>query len=196
MSAAALAERQAGALFQVSGWPESFAQSAGGLMRKLGFAGLGNFHAAQSARPGESAGDEEPTGDGKSAGTGKSARDGESAGDGDLVSFRTAPERILVRLPDGEIFRRTAAGLDLSLSPVLELTGSRRIFRVVDAEILPHLAAVDFSEEAFPLGAFAQAECLGTGMLFHRAAGSAYDIYVPRSWSESFRDFAEEVGAG
>ena len=184
MSAAALAEREAGALFQVSGWPESFAQSAGGLMRKLGFAGLGNFHAAQSARPGESARD------GESAGTGGAARDG------DLVSFRTAPERILVRLPDGEIFRRTAAGLDLSLSPVLELTGSRRIFRVVDAEILPHLAAVDFSEEAFPLGAFAQAECLGTGMLFHRAAGSAYDIYVPRSWSESFRDFAEGFGAG
>lgn len=165
MSAAALVERAAGALFQVSGWPDSFAESAGGLMRSLGFAGLGDFRAAQSA-----------------------------GADG-AVSFRVAPERILVHLPDGAVFRRAAAGLDLSLSPVLELTGSRRIFRIGDAAILPRLAAVDFSAGEFPVGAFAQAECLGTGMLFHRAAESAFDAYVPRSWAESFREFAEEVGA-
>ena len=166
MSGGILTEREVGALFQVSGWPDTFGDSAGALMRRLGFAELGDFRLSQSAAEGEA------------------------------VSFRVAPERILIRLSAGDVFRKATAGLDLSLSPILELTGSRRIFRVGDAGILSRLAAVDFEGEEFPLGAFAQAECMGTGMLFHRAENAAFDIYVPRSWGESLRDFAETVGAG
>ena len=173
MNEAILTEREVGALFQLSGWPDSFAGAAAPLMRALGFAGPGDFRLSQVA--------------------------------GGFASFRVAPERILVRAPDSESFRKAAAGLDLSLAPVLELTGSRRIFRISDsggsggggaAEVLSRLAAVDFSDGAFPAGAFAQAECLGTGALFHRAAASDFDVYVSRSWAESFRDFAKTAGAG
>ena len=172
MSRAILAERPLGALFQLSGWPDSFGGAAAPLMGALGFAGLGDFRLSQVA--------------------------------GDFAAFRIAPERILVRGPDPESFRKAAAGLDLSLAPVLELTGSRRIFRFSDsgksaggaAEVLSRLAAVDFSDGEFPAGAFAQAECLGTGALFHRAGESAFDAYVSRSWAESFRDFAKNAGAG
>ena len=182
MNEAILTEREVGALFQLSGWPDSFAGAAAPLMRALGLAGPGDFRLSQVA--------------------------------GGFASFRVAPERILVRAPDSESFRKAAAGLDLSLAPVLELTGSRRIFRISDsggsgrisdsggsggggaAEVLSRLAAVDFSDGAFPAGAFAQAECLGTGALFHRAAESDFDVYVSRSWAESFRDFAKTAGAG
>ena len=160
----AIAERELGAFYQASGWPDSFADSAGPLLKRLGFSGLGDFRLAQTAADGR-------------------------------IAFRVAPERIFIRLPREGIMREAAAGLDLSLSPILELTGSRRVFRIGDAGILSRLAAVDFSPQEFPAGAFAQAECLGTGMLFHRAEESAFDVYAPRSWGDSFREFAETVGA-
>ena len=202
---AVLRERTAGGMFQVSGWPGSFEGSATPLLRALGFGGLGDFRTAQVSGTGDpGSGDSEAGPDGKGTGG---------------VSFRIGPERVLVCLGEAEAFWRAAAGLDLSLSPVLDLTASRRIFRISDegsgagpgpgsesgaggsgsgsaAELLSRLAAVDFSEEEFPAGRFAQAECLGTGMLFHRAGAGDYDVYVSRSWGDSFRDWAQAAGAG
>ena len=185
---AVLRERTAGGMFQVSGWPGSFEGSATPLLRALGFGGLGDFRTAQVSGTGDpGSGDSEAGPDGKGTGG---------------VSFRIGPERVLVCLGEAEGFWRAAEGLDLSLSPVLDLTASRRIFRISDEgsgtgpELLSRLAAVDFSEEEFPAGSFAQAECLGTGMLFHRAGSGEYDVYVSRSWGDSFRDWAQAAGAG
>lgn len=166
MSGAVLSERETGALFQLSGWPDSFDQSAGALMRALGFAGLGDFRRAQTAK--------------------------------NMTSFRTAPERIFIRAESAGDFHAALTGVDASLSPILALTGSRRIFRIAGdraEEVLSRLAAVDFSANEFPPGAFAQAECLGTGALFHRTGESEFDAYVSRSWAESFADFAKVAGA-
>ena len=165
----AVVERELGAFYQVSGWPDSFADSAAPLLKRLGFSGLGDFRLAQAA----------------------AGKDG-----GELLSFRVSPERIFICLPEGGMMRAAARGLDLSLSPILELTGSRRVFRIGEAGILSRLTAVDFSPREVPAGAVAQAECMGTAMLFHRADESAFDVYAPRSWGDSFREFAERVGAG
>lgn len=167
-----LRERAVGDLRQLSGWRDSFDAAAGAAMRALGFAGVGAFGVSQVA--------------------------------GEAVAFRVAPERVWIRTPDAKVWGKAAAKADFSLAPVLELTGSRRVFvfsqkgggGVKEVEgVLSRLAAVDFSELALPAGAFAQAECLGSGVLFHRTESAEFDAYVSRSWGDSFRESAESAGA-
>lgn len=174
MSDVILRERAVGDLRQLSGWRDSFDASAGAAMRALGFAGVGAYGVSQVA--------------------------------GKAVAFRVAPERVWIRTPDAKVWEKAAAKADFSLAPVLELTGSRRLFAFCGKEgvegeaegvemVLSRLAAVDFSRGVFAVGSFAQAECLGSGVLFHRTGLAEFEVYVSRSWGESFRESAEVAGA-
>ena len=166
MSDVVLREEEVGVLRQLSGWPGSFESAAGAAMRRMGFAGVGEFGRAQVGEAG--------------------------------AAFRVAPERVWIRTRDARVWEK-AKEADLTLAPMLDLTGSRRVFAVSGEaerveEVLSRLAGVDFSEGAFEVGGFALAECMGAGVLFYRRGRGEFEVFVSRSWGESFREAAEVAG--
>ena len=86
-----------------------------------------------------------------------------------------------------------------AVGSVVELTDSRVVLRLSGPharEVLAGLAAVDFSEAAFPPGAVAVTTGHHVPLLVHHAPdGAGYDLYVPRSCAAWLRALlAAEVG--
>ena len=119
--------------------------------------------------------------------------DYETAGASDnAVSFRIAPQRLLVRCADAALLERTAAGLDNSVAAVVDLSHARAIIGIEGPgveDLLARLATLDFRVNHFAPGRFAQTSVHHTGVLVHRLTATRFDIHVPSSFAVSLWDY-------
>lgn len=172
-----LSERPLGTLIQLSGWPEDFEDAAKPALARLGFEGFegfegfGSFDRAQISQI-------SPT----------------------SLAFRIAPQRLLLRFPVAAIWSEVESAVDTALTPVLDLSHSRTVIRIVGANaaaLLARLLPIDFDEQTFAVGRFVQSGIHSVAVLVHRDADEAgvpaYDIYVPRSFAVSTWDFITQT---
>ncbi|WP_052730468.1 hypothetical protein [Sphingomonas sp. SRS2] len=99
--------------------------------------------------------------------------------------WRTAPDRAL-------ILSAKPLGLESSGDiAVLDLSHARRRLIVEGpgaGDLLSRVMALDFSEQAFPVGSFAQGSLHHVGVLVDRHAADRFDLLVPTTWAKSLID--------
>lgn len=103
-----------------------------------------------------------------------------------LRVWRIAPDRLLLQSQEPSRLDRTPdlAVLDLSHAKIaVTLAGPGA------AGLLARVAAIDFSQDAFPTGRFVQTAIHAVGVLIERTAPDAFELFVPVSWSQSVVEF-------
>ena len=107
--------------------------------------------------------------------------------------YRIAPDKLWLRAPDSAILNPAlsiaAANADLA---ALDITHSRQTLTLTGAdaaETMSRAASLDFSPQAFPPDTFAQTSIHGIGVLIRRKDSQTFNIFTPRSWSQSIREF-------
>jgi sarcosine oxidase subunit gamma len=112
---------------------------------------------------------------------------------GEVTMFRVGPERLWIaapRLPD--LTTRLAQAFTTDDAVIAALGHSRTVLRLAGpgaAGLLGRCVAIDLDVDAFPVGAFAQTPLRQVGVLLHRVAGAAFDLYIPRSYALSLGDW-------
>ena len=116
------------------------------------------------------------------------------------VAFRTAPERVLLRLTSASDWAAIARDVDAALTPVLDLSHSRTLVRVAGAaapDLMARLMPIDLDADVFTPGRFVQSGIHSTAVLAHRAdepgGAPVFDLYMPRSFAASLWDFITET---
>jgi heterotetrameric sarcosine oxidase gamma subunit len=164
-----IGERPVGALMQIAGWPDSFSEAAAAIMRRLGFAGVGDFAHAQSA----------------------SERIAFRIAPERILLHLPSPSDWAAA---GPIDPTLTSILDLSHSRTLIAMRGAQV-RDVLARVLP----IDLHESEFGPGRFAQSAIHSVGVLVHcrseGADGPVVEIYVPRSFAASVWDLLIETAA-
>lgn len=165
-----LGEMPLGALFQIAGWPQSFATKAGAILSALGFAGIGEYATAQRA-PGAIA--------------------FRIAPERILVRLFSPEARDAVIAAADPV---ETPILDLGHSRTV-----MRIAGPAAKELLARLLPLDLDEGVFTAGRFAQTGLHGVSILLYRAddtpAAPVYDLYVPYTWARTVWDMVRECAA-
>jgi heterotetrameric sarcosine oxidase gamma subunit len=107
---------------------------------------------------------------------------------GAFVSYRLAPDRILLRSDDATGIAEMISTLPETEVAVLDLSHARWVLRfetTTAAELLARLAPLDFDLSAFPVGSFAQTGINHIGVLIHRLRAERFDVLVPYTWVDS-----------
>lgn len=156
-----------GALFQIAGWPDSFAARAGAVLGTLGFAGVGDYGTVQRV-PGALAFRIAP----------------------ERVLVRLADAGAWHAAVAGADPAETPS-LDLSHSRTII-----RVAGPAAAELLARLVPIDLHVEVFPRDRCAQTGLHGVPVLLHRGDDGpvppAYDLYVPYTWAGSVWEVVAE----
>jgi len=165
-----LTEVPLGTLFQIAGWPESFAAKAGAVLRDLGFAGIGDYGTAQRV-PGALAFRIAP----------------------ERVLVRLADPGAWHAVAAAADAAETPT-LDLGHSrSVIRVAGPAA------ADLLARLVPIDLHAGVFPRDCFAQTGLHGVAVLLHRGddgpVSPAYDLYVPYTWAASIWELVAECAA-
>ena len=164
-----LEESRLGYLWQIAGWND-FADATTPVLNALGFSDLGDYRHVQTS-------------------TAK------------VLCYRIAPDKIWLRdtaamadIADiANIAGATNANRAIQLGDtqrlaVLSLSHSRCVISVCGAaceDVMARVAALDFSEAAFPERNFAQTSVHQVSVLIHRAQQDRFDILTPVSWAAS-----------
>lgn len=163
-----LSERPVGTLIQLGGWPDSFAGTAGAVLARLGFGGVGDFHRAQ----------ETPDGVAFRLAPERLLLALESPSAWQAIAAGIDPA--------------LTPWLDLSHSRgLLAIAGA-------DAPaLLARLLPIDFDEAAFPPGQFVQSAIHSVAVLVHRpiARAAAFVVYLPRSYAVTVLELLAETAA-
>jgi sarcosine oxidase subunit gamma len=151
-----LSERPLGTLVQVSGWRDSFEGAAAPLLRRLGFAGVGNFASAQSV--------------------------GEAVAfrvAPERILLNLASPAAWEAVVAG-IDQAVTPTLDLSHARTVVRVGGPAA-----AGLLARLLPIDFDDSAFGPGRFVQSALHSVGVLAHRRTQSVpcFDVYIPSSYA-------------
>lgn len=101
---------------------------------------------------------------------------------GGITVWRIAPDRVLVRSQDALGFESNDETVVLDLS---EARVCLAIEGLGSAGLLSRVIALDFSELAFPVGAFAQTALHHVGVLVERHAVDRFVLLVPTTWALS-----------
>ncbi len=113
----------------------------------------------------------------------------------DCVTYRTAPDRILIRHSEPEVLTKALAAVDRSIGTALELSHSRCCISLCGPsveDLLSRVATLDFQIDAFPVGNFAQTDIHHVAVLIHRIASDHFDLLVPYTWAVSTFDFLSD----
>jgi heterotetrameric sarcosine oxidase gamma subunit len=163
-----LSEQPLGTLIQLSGWRDSFADAAGALLTRLGFAGTGGFETAQEA----------PAGTAFRVGP-------------ERVLLRLTSPVAWHGVAAG-IDAALSPALDLSHSRTLIAIAGPDV-----PALLARLLPIDFDAASFPPGRFVQSAIHSVAVLVHRpvAADAAFAVYLPRSYAVSVWDLLTESAA-
>ena len=111
---------------------------------------------------------------------------------GNNRAFRIAPDRVLLHVPDRSELADLAGLLPADRLASLDLSHSRVILRIEgpDAEpLFARLVSLDVSPTVFLEGQFRQTEIHNISTLLYRIKRTAFDIYIPSSWSASMLDY-------
>jgi heterotetrameric sarcosine oxidase gamma subunit len=154
-----LSERPLGTLVQLSGWRDSFEAAASAVLRRLGFAGVGEFDRAQVVVDGVAF---------------RIAPE--------RVLLHLASPSVWQPIAAGVDPALTPV-LDLSHARTLVTVAGD------DAPaLLGRVLPIDFDGTAFPPGHFAQSAIHAVAMLVHRPAvpsAAGFEVYLPRSFAAS-----------
>ena len=107
--------------------------------------------------------------------------------------YRIAPDKLWLRAPDSGILKPaiTAAENTPHLT-VLDITHSRQTLTLTGATAaatMSRVSSLNFTEQAFPPNAFAQTAIQGISVLIRRKDSQTFNIFTPRSWHQSIREF-------
>ncbi|MGP4806362.1 sarcosine oxidase subunit gamma [Agrobacterium cavarae] len=99
--------------------------------------------------------------------------------------WRVAPDRVLVRSDAKLEFPSNDEIVSLDLSDA-------RVMLSVEgpgaAGLLSRVVALDFSEQGFPIGRFAQSSLHHVGVLIDRTGRDAFTVLIPTTWARSLTD--------
>lgn len=156
----ALCERPLGTLIQIAGWPGDFEDSAGKILKALGFDGVGGYGVAQSA------------GD---------ARAFRIAPERVLIRL---PDRAAWEKAAENIDAAVTPVVDLSHArTVIGIDGAAA------ADLIARFLPIDLHDSVFGPGRFALSGLHAIPVMLHRradgGAGPAYELYVPTTWAAS-----------
>ena len=118
---------------------------------------------------------------------------------GEALCFRIAPERLLLRLASPAAWQAVADAVDPALTPFLDLSHARTVFRIEGADaahLLARLLPIDFGDDSFGLDRFVQSSIHSVAVLVHRRADSGavrvFELHVPSTFAASIREFIAE----
>ena len=109
--------------------------------------------------------------------------------------YRIAPDKLWLRANDSAILKPalSIAAANANIA-ALDITHSRQTIIITGAtaaELMSRLAPPDFTPQAFPANTFAQTAIQGVSVLIRRQTPQSFQIFTPRSWSQSIREFIE-----
>ncbi len=118
----------------------------------------------------------------------------EIQGTGEILAYRTAPDRILLRHPGS--LSAVAKTLDPELACSLDLSHARWVFGIegtAGPDLLARLLPIDCTAEIFAIDHFAQSALHHVGVLLHRRAETRWELLVPVTWAQSLWDYMTDA---
>lgn len=110
----------------------------------------------------------------------------------DLIVFRVAPTRVQVHFTTPAELEQVADRIDSTQAGIVDLSHARCCLYLSgpDAEnVLHRLAALDFSQSAFPVGDFRQSSIHHIATLFYRTGAQEFELFVPTTWAVSVFEY-------
>ncbi|MEM9356560.1 MAG: hypothetical protein AAGB04_10125 [Pseudomonadota bacterium] len=108
------------------------------------------------------------------------------------VSFRVAPQRLLLWTKDSQVAPASLSELDPASAPVLDLSHSRVCVTIEGSlarDYLARLCTIDLRLQSLPIGAFAQTTIHHTAALIFHSQTNHYVLLLPSSYAQSLWDY-------